>query len=722
MKVSVFVLYYKDDSFSQTLDCIKSLKKSSHQDVELICVNNGLKSGFDKAINKIWPSAKHVKLNQNTGFTGGNIAALKQSTGDVVCLLNNDAIIHQDAMKEAVDIFLLEPEVGVVGGKIFTLSDNHPPLRESNPFHSYQKFNPFNGDAVSLDFDPVEANVDNVSGSMFFIRRSVIDKIGFLDDKFFAYYEESDFSARAILAGYKVRYSNKIKLWHQNGSLNPDPKHQRFFYFQLFRNQFIFAANNFSGSAFRNYLKVYISRVFNRSSLSVSMKNNLSPERYFYQSVKSIFFSLPSILNSRMKKRLSSKPKLEQQLLNNIQDLSLVIDSKKPITELIESIKKEIKNKLQEVFIIQNQQPTEAELKEITKLNNQKGYRFAKLINSELFNLHQKAVVEANSNNICFVKDIPKQLDAYILAAQKNPKLKFILNNEARPNLIFGSKNNWLEYFAMHQIKDIKTHLNDISYKEKLNLNIKASGTKLKFNNQKMSLQLEPTDFPVFINCRDRLDPLKELLAWLKQEGVSNSRIVLIDNNSSNPELLKLFDSKKYEVIKLNKNVGHISFWQRNIINLIDEKQRFIYTDPDIVPSDGSHGALLKFNQLLDKYPDIKKVGFGLSLDAIPESYHLKKDVIKWEKKFWEDEIEPEVFRAPIDTTFALYRASTPYLHEPALRTGGDFVAEHEPWHTNSKKPSADSIYYLERADRASNSWGSGKKDGVAHHQKVSKH
>ena len=209
-------------------------------------------------------------------------------------------------------------------------------------------------------------------------------------------------------------------------------------------------------------------------------------------------------------------------------------------------------------------------------------------------------------------------------------------------------------------------------------------------------------------------------MSWLEKEGVSNNRIVLIDNNSSNPKLLKLFDSKKYEVIKLNKNVGHISFWQRKVIDLIDEKQRFIYTDPDIVPNAGSHGALLKFNQLLDKYPEVKKVGFGLKIDDLPNSYHLKKDVLSWEKKFWEDEIEPAVFQAPIDTTFALYRASTPYLHEPALRTGGNFTAKHEPWHTNSKKPSDDLIYYLERADRASNSWGSSKKDGVAQHQKNS--
>jgi GT2 family glycosyltransferase len=717
MKVSVLVLYYREDSLDDTINCVQYLKLSNYKNIDLICINNGLKHSFESSLRKVWPNLKHINLKLNTGFTGGNIEALQHATGDIICLLNNDAIIHPESISNAVRVLESDEKIAAAGGQIYTLSENHPSLRESNPFHTYQKVNPFSGDAVTLKFNPKVADVDSVSGSLIFIKKSVIDKIGFLDNRFFAYYEETDFCTRAILAGYKIKFSDSIKLWHRNGSLNPDPKRQRLFYFQLFKNQFLFASNNFSKDAFKTYLNNYRSRVANRGSIKAALKHPFSPERYFYQSVKSILFNFPSILKLRSKKELGSKPKLEDVLLNNVQDLSLVIDSDQPIKTILKDVVR-FKLKVQEVLLIARKPLARAEL-EAAKLNQEKGYEFIRFVESKLFNTHHKAVIEASSNNVCYAAEVPESLNQLILSHQKNAKLKFVADDSEKPSLILGSKLNWLEYFSTRETKTIAKHLQDITSSQ-VDITESKCSKELNFNNRKMKLKPKPSDYPIFINCRDRLDPLKELLLWLNEEDCPN--IILIDNNSSNPKLLELYKQSDYETINLNANDGHISLWNRNVIDLIAKEQRFIYTDPDIVPNPGSHGALIKFNQLLDKYPDVNKVGFGLSLDEIPDTYHLKQDVIKWEKKFWEDEVEPEVFRAPIDTTFALYRASTPYLHEPALRTGGKFTAKHEPWYTNSNNPSDDLLYYLERADRASNSWGASKKDGVAHHQKANKH
>jgi GT2 family glycosyltransferase len=718
MLVSVFVLYYKSEDLQDTVSCVEHLKKSSYLDIELICVNNGLNRNFEKELRKIYPKLKHIDLKFNTGFTGGNIEALKHATGDVVCLLNNDAIIHPESIRSAVELLKSDEKIAVAGGKIYTLSDNHPPLRESNPFHTYQKVNPFSGDAVTLKFNPIIANVDSVSGSLMFIRKSVIDEIGFLDDRFFAYYEETDFCARAQLAGYKIKFSDSIKLWHRDGSLNPDPRHQRFFYFQMFKNQFLFAANNFSDSAFKNYLRIYLNRIRNIGSLKVSLKRSKSPERYFYQSAQNILINLPKIIKARVSKNLKSKPKLEGVLPNNIQDLSLIIDSKQDIKGLIGEIKN-LKLKVQEVLIIIKDGIDKPSSAEIAKLNKERGYEFIRIVETKLFNPYHKAAIEANSNNICFTTNLDANLCQMILLLQKNSELKFSLDSRENPSVIMGSKNNWIEYFAMQEVKDIPKHIQDLGSKQvcitKFN-----SETNLKFDNHKLSLQQDPLNYPIFINCRDRLDPLKELLTWLKKEGCSN--IILIDNNSSNPKLLRFYDKSDLEVIKLNENAGHISLWDRSIIDLIDKNQRFIYSDPDIIPEPDSHGAIVKFNDLLDKYTDMKKVGFGLSLDTIPDSYHLKEDVIRWEQKFWQKQVEPQVFEAPIDTTFAMYEAGCPYLHEPALRTGGKLVARHEPWHTDSHNVSEDLKFYLDNADRASNSWGSSSDEGIAHHQKISEH
>ena len=721
MKVSIFILYYKKESLDDLLNCVRHVKKSTFKNVELIVVNNGLKRSFKKEVLDIYPNAIHINKKTNTGFTGGNIEALKHATGDIVLLLNDDAIIHPEAIKNAVRLFESGPNIGIVGGKIFTLSDNHPPLRESNPFHTHQKINPFGGEAITSNFDPINANVDTVSGSMFFIRKKLIDEIGFLDENFFAYYEEADLAIRAQLNGWLVVYSGNIKLWHKDASTNPDPLRSRFFYYYLFRNQFLFAANNFSKSAFKEYLRRYFFRIINKGSVIKALKDAKSIERYFYQSVANSLLNLPQTL-IRRRSTCHNRPKLEELLINNnLQDLTLVIN-KNINSEELEKFARNSKLKFQELIIVASPTP---ELDAIaTKINKEKSYhfiRFSNVTNSSLkLNPSHKAVVESRSNNLVIANYLNTGLlFDFILNLQNNAKLKFAVDSIECPGIIMASKNNWLDYFEMQENKTIRQHLQDLPNKEVIDLNY-HNKLEIKLSNQKAKTTNNPLKYPVFINCRDRVEPLQKLLKWLDNEG--NHSVILIDNNSTNPKLLKIYESKKYEVIRLGINSGHISLWNNRVIGLLQANQRFIYTDPDIIPENSAHGALIQFDNLLNKYPNIKKVGFGLKVDDLPDSYHLKKEVVKWEEKFWEDEIEAGVFRAPIDTTFALYRASTPYLHEPALRTGGKFTAKHEPWYANSSNPSDDLLYYLERADRASNSWGSSKKDGIAHHQKVSKH
>jgi GT2 family glycosyltransferase len=718
MKVSIFILYYKKGSLDDLLNCVRHVKKSKFKNIELIVVNNGLERSFKKELLGIYPGAVHINKKTNTGFTGGNIEALKHASGDIVLLLNDDAIIHPEAITNAVELFQSSPDIGIVGGKVFTLSDNHPPLRESNPFHTYQKINPFGGEAVTSNFDPIIADVDSISGSMFFIRRKVINSIGFLDDRFFAYYEETDLAARARLAGWRVVYSGNIKLWHKDASTNPDPLRSRLFYYQLFRNQFLFAANNFSKDGFIEYLKRYFYRITDSGSLSLAARRPRSIQRYFYQSVINNFLHLPETLIKRGKLKSAQNP-LENILVdNNLQDLGLILVNQ-PGNEDLKNFMLKNAVKIQEIIIIGK---PNSRLKSLSlEINSQKQYQFIRFSSTSIAGLNplQKAVIESRSNNLVIsYKSRDLDFKKLILTLQKNNKLKFSTNSKSKPSVIMASKNNWLDYFEMQELKTIKNHLQELPVKEVISLNFDTKNLELRFNNLKPKNKSDPLNYPVFINCRDRAEPLKKLLSWLKNEGIRD--IILIDNNSTNPELLKIYQSNRYEVIKLNYNSGHISLWNDRIIKLFPQNQRFIYTDPDIIPEESAHGAIIKFNSLLNKYPEIKKVGFGLKIDDLPNSYHLKKDVIAWEKKFWKQKLEKDVFKAPIDTTFALCRESCAYLHEPALRTGGDLVAKHEPWYTDSDNPSDDLIYYLERADRASNSWGAGMKDGIAHHQKNS--
>ena len=211
-------------------------------------------------------------------------------------------------------------------------------------------------------------------------------------------------------------------------------------------------------------------------------------------------------------------------------------------------------------------------------------------------------------------------------------------------------------------------------------------------------------DMPVFIICRDRIEPLKKLVAWLENEGLKN--IVFIDNASTYPPLLEFLETTTYDVVRLNRNIGHTSPWSEGIVQAYAGGRPFIVTDPDVIPDDGAHGAIKRFCKLLSEHPERTKVGFGLKIDDLPDHYKLKDHVISWESQFWESTVEPDVYDAEIDTTFAVYRQNTPYTLGPGLRTGGKYVARHEPWYIDSSDPSGEVSYYRKHASRDIGTWG----------------
>jgi len=210
---------------------------------------------------------------------------------------------------------------------------------------------------------------------------------------------------------------------------------------------------------------------------------------------------------------------------------------------------------------------------------------------------------------------------------------------------------------------------------------------------------------PVIINSFNRLDCLLKLIAFLEKCGLRN--ILILDNNSSYPPLLTYFSSCPYPVVRLRENLGHLAFWHSGLYR----KYRwnyFVYTDPDVVPIDECPGDFMAhFRSILLLNPHIDKVGFGIKIDDLPDSFHLKERVIRYEQRYWEKEVLPNIFEAPIDTTFALYRplSSLKGGHSftmGALRCGFPYLARHRSWYIDSQKLSDEDSYYAKTSNASS--------------------
>lgn len=207
---------------------------------------------------------------------------------------------------------------------------------------------------------------------------------------------------------------------------------------------------------------------------------------------------------------------------------------------------------------------------------------------------------------------------------------------------------------------------------------------------------------PIIINNFNRLEYLKRLIASLEVRGYTN--IYIIDNCSTYPPLLEYYDSTPYRVFRLKKNVGYRALWETNIYDLF-KRSYYVYTDVDmeidpICPDD----FMARFIDVMERHPRCQKVGFGIRIDNLPKCYANREQVVKWESQFWQVEVENGLYRAQIDTTFALYRPfckGVASAYHEVYRTGAPYLIRHLPWYIDSSNLSEEEQYYLSHIRRS---------------------
>jgi hypothetical protein len=235
------------------------------------------------------------------------------------------------------------------------------------------------------------------------------------------------------------------------------------------------------------------------------------------------------------------------------------------------------------------------------------------------------------------------------------------------------------------------------------NLLVEIYCSLIVYRNYLISLTAKKIDYkeiPIIINNRNRLTFLTQIIESFRNRGYHN--ITILDNNSTYPPLLDFYKTNSCKVIFLEKNLGFDALEKIPLYNKI-RKNYFVYTDPDILPVEECPDDFLKFFlDTLKKYPTVQKVGFSLKIDDLPDTYESKKQVIAWEKKFYDNRIGDKLYLARIDTTFALHR---PYAtistkgRYKMIRTGYPYTARHLPWYNDSENLSEEETYYTNHVE-----------------------
>ena len=254
---------------------------------------------------------------------------------------------------------------------------------------------------------------------------------------------------------------------------------------------------------------------------------------------------------------------------------------------------------------------------------------------------------------------------------------------------------------AIHNLALINDILNggSITGLSKFHRYIETSFTDIDENDEAACFNI-----PIFINARDRIGVMKQQIDWLLDAGYTN--IIILDNNSTYPPLLEYYksfnDDKRVRVILMKQNLGFKAIWKSGILEALDIRTPYVYTDPDLVPVDSCpKNVVQRLLKILKQHPLIKKVGLGM----------VYKDITFYDKARWQEieqhyydftDIAKDLYYIQVDTTFALYINCRHYNLRFSMRTLGDMMAKHLPWYFDYDNLPEDEQYYLDHADKSS--------------------
>lgn len=212
-------------------DCLESLYQNSSVKLEVIVVDNGSQDGVVEMLHQEYPQICLVENPDNAGYTRPMNQALRLGRGRYLLQLNPDTLILPEAIDRLVAFMDQHPDVGICGPKVLNRDRTlQKPCRRGEPrpwavltyflglsalFPHSPLFSQYL--MTYLDEDEIHA-VDGVAGSCMLARRALVDQIGYLDERYFAYQEDADFCFRARQTGWKVFYVPEAQIIHY-GSL-----------------------------------------------------------------------------------------------------------------------------------------------------------------------------------------------------------------------------------------------------------------------------------------------------------------------------------------------------------------------------------------------------------------------------------------------------------------------------------------------------------------------
>jgi len=215
--VAVIVLNY--NNYEDTVECVRSVEAVRYANCSIVIVDNASPDGSGPMLRQAFPGHTVILSDRNGGYAAGNNIGTRyalEHNADYVMILNNDATVTPDILDHLVGYAERHPEVGLLNARVY-----FPGTTEL--FSAAGRFNKLlctgqNKGAISIEKNETEElkETDYACGVLMLVRSQVFRDVGLMEEKYFMYHEDLEFSQR-VLKAYKMVYIPGAIAYHKSG-------------------------------------------------------------------------------------------------------------------------------------------------------------------------------------------------------------------------------------------------------------------------------------------------------------------------------------------------------------------------------------------------------------------------------------------------------------------------------------------------------------------------
>lgn len=235
-----------------TLDCLTSLREQDYPRFDVALVDNGSQDDSVPAVRARFPEVTVFENEANLGIAAANNAGIRYALhkgSDYIFLLNNDTAVAPDMLRHLVTAAQSEPDIGAAGPTMLYFDQPDTVWCAGNTIDWRTGGSKRCREGLRLDAlaKLSQQQVDFITSCAVCIKQAVLRDVGLMDERYFIYYDETDWFARASAAGWRTVYVPAARMWHKVSAAMGTASPATDYYMN--RNVLLFLAENLHGLA-----------------------------------------------------------------------------------------------------------------------------------------------------------------------------------------------------------------------------------------------------------------------------------------------------------------------------------------------------------------------------------------------------------------------------------------------------------------------------------------